>query len=156
MKLRLLLIAGITILSTVFSSCKKSSTTSNTCSLSNGYLRCNDGVRDFCADGTLTANQIIVMSIKGTTSDSASLSMELSSLTPGNYQITDALNPIEYTNVNKVVYESTSDTPGSLVILANDTANKKITGTFTALVREHTLNSTLTLKTGTFSVTYTK
>ncbi len=157
MKTRLLLpallIAGMGI-----SSCKKSESSSKTndCSLPNGYLRCNDGTDDFCADASLFADNAIVLTINGMTSQGATLTIELDSINAGTYPVNENTNHFLYTDKLGMGYESTDDNPGTVTITSNNRSTNKITGSFIVPVREHLLGTSKTLHSGTFSLNYTE
>ncbi|MCC6385040.1 MAG: hypothetical protein LC117_04825 [Bacteroidia bacterium] len=126
-----------------------------TCPITNYFLKADISNKTWCANTTLFANYAIVMTINGISSSGGTLTLELDDVQTGSYQITKDRNHILYTDPMAVGYESTNDNPGSLVILSNDSATNIIQGSFNVNLRSP-LTGNLEVKNGSFKLFYTE
>lgn len=93
------------------------------------------------------------MTINGLNGNGSSLTLELDSVMPGTYQITEDVNHMIYLNGDG--WESTNDNPGTLVITSNNTSTNQIKGTFTVTLRSP-LSGNLSVTEGKFDLFYTE
>jgi hypothetical protein len=109
--------------------------------------------QEWCSDQSCFGDLAVVMTINGLNGNGSSLTLELDSVMPGTYQITEDVNHMIYLNGDG--WESTNDNPGTLVITSNNTSTNQIKGTFTVTLRSP-LSGNLSVTEGKFDLFYTE
>lgn len=107
----------------------------------------------FCPGVSLFAdNAAGVITINGVSLSGSTLTLELDSLAPGNYAITQDANHILFTTITGA-FESSNTAPASLTIVSHDLAANRIQGSFTGPLMDPLTGATPTVS-GSFDMTY--
>ncbi|HRH68026.1 MAG TPA: hypothetical protein PLB89_00830 [Flavobacteriales bacterium] len=129
-------LACILLLSIVLlPSCKKdeddppAQTPVPTCGIAGARLQASFLSESFCPDLSLFADRAVVLTINGVSASGSTLTLELDSLDPGSYDMTEDANHVLFTNLTGA-YESSDTSPATLVIASHDEGSNRIQGSF--------------------------
>lgn len=126
------------------------------CTLINGFLKWDYQGTKYCANASLFADQGIIMTVNGITQAGLTMTLEIDSVRPGTYQMTDDVNHLLFTDNLAFDWQSTDDNPGTLTILKNDTATNHIEGTFSVNAKNSITGTSRNISNGNFRIFYTE
>jgi len=142
----------------LFSSCKKDEDAATptpqpvVCGIAGARLQASFLGEAFCPGVSLFADNAIVLTINGVSSSGSTLTLELDSLDPGTYAITEDANHVLFTNLTGA-YESSNSDPATLVIASHDQGTNRVQGSFTGPLT-NPLGGTPPTISGSFDMTY--
>ena len=119
----------------VFSACRKDDGADNTnnstsildpCNQPNGSMRWTFNGVAGCANASLFADAAIVLTVMGMQSSGETLVLELDSMGVGTYTMDENQNTVVYTDNLSMGWITSSDQPGTLTILENNTSSNRI------------------------------
>ena len=157
----LLLLSACLSFTLLFTACGDDDDDNNTnpvtdgCTLPTGYLKWTVDGGQLCSNASLFGDYAIVMTINGISQSGVTMTMELDSVSPGTYQMTENINHLLFTDQLGMAWESTNDNPGTLVITSNNTSTNLIQGTFNITVR-NPLGVSKNITNGNFKISYTE
>ncbi|HRH36755.1 MAG TPA: hypothetical protein PK760_00325 [Flavobacteriales bacterium] len=124
----------------LFVACKKdddsgiSPTPNNTCGVDGMRMQAMVGSESFCANTSLFADLAVGLTSNGIANNGLTLTLELDSLTVGQYSTTTDINHVLYTDALGLAWQSVDTLPGQLNIAFHDTAANRIRGQITGQV----------------------
>ncbi len=138
-------------------SCKKDDDTPAptpvpTCGIAGARLQASFLGETFCPGLSLFADQAVVLTINGVSLSGSTLTLELDSLDPGTYDMTEDANHVLFTNITGA-YESSNSDPATLVIASHDEGANRIQGSFSGPLT-NPLGGTSPTITGSFDMFY--
>lgn len=139
-------------------SCKKDDDTPapipvSTCGIAGARLQASFLSEAFCPGISLFAdNAAGTLTINGVSASGSTLTLELESLDPGSYDMTEDANHVLFMNMTGA-YESSNSDPATLVIASHDEGANRIQGSFTGPLTNPLGGASPTIS-GSFDLTY--
>ena len=124
------------------------------CQMVNGSIKWNFNGSSYCANANIIAGYAIGLTLNGITLSGVSFTMELDSVAPGTYNISQDENNIVYTDQLGLSWLSMDSNAGSIIVTSHDTVSNKIRATFNALLKSPITGQTKQITNGQISVTY--
>ncbi len=126
----------------------------STCGADGARVQAQVDGSSFCGDAQVVAvSDGISATVSGITLLGNTLSIQLDTLAPGTYTISEAENAVLYMAIG-TPYTSMGDSAGSVTISSHDAAAHSLKATFAATVRNEMSGSTKAIS-GSVDVTYT-
>ena len=124
------------------------------CQLVNGSIKWEFDGNSYCANANIIAGYAIGLTLNGINLNGVSFTMELDSIEPGTYNISQDENNIVYTDQLGFAWTSVDSNAGSIIITSHDSVSNKIRATFNALLISPITGATKQISNGQISVTY--
>ena len=124
------------------------------CQLINGSVKWNFDGASYCADANIIAGYAIGLTVNGITQTGITFTMEIDSLTPGSYIISQDNNNIVYTDQTGFAWTTMDNNAGTITITSHDTILNKVEGNFSCMVKSPILGITKQITNGSMKVTY--
>jgi hypothetical protein len=124
------------------------------CQLVNGSIKWNFDGNSYCANANIIAGYAVGLTLNGITLSGVSLTMELDSIEPGTYNVSQSENVIVYTDQLGLAWTSTDSNAGSITISSHDSVSNKIRATFIGSLRSPITGEIKQISNGQISVTY--
>jgi hypothetical protein len=124
------------------------------CQMVNGSIKWEFDGSSYCANANIIAGYAIGLTLNGITMTGVSFTMELDSIEPGTYNISQDENNIIYTDQLGLAWTSMDSNAGSIIITSHDSVSNKIRATFNGLLKSPITGQTKQISNGQISVTY--
>lgn len=124
------------------------------CQLVNGSIKWDFDGTSYCANANIIAGYAGGLTLNGLTLTGVSLTMELDSIEPGTYNVSQAQNIIVYTDQLGLAWTSTDSNAGSIIISSHDSVSNKVRATFIGSLRSPITGEIKQISNGQISVTY--
>jgi len=125
------------------------------CQKINGSVQWDFDGSSYCADGSIIAGYTIGMSINAQTLSGVALTMQIDSVQPGTYAISQIHNAVILTDPLGLPWTTLDNNAGTVTITSNDTVSNKLQATFNCTLKSPT-GASKQLSNGTIKVTYIK
>lgn len=124
------------------------------CQMVNGSIKWEFDGASYCANANIIAGYAVGLTLNGLTLTGVSLTMELDSLEPGTYNVSQDQNVIVYTDQLGLAWTSVDSNAGSIIISSHDSVSNKIRASFIGSLRSPITGEIKQISNGQISVTY--
>lgn len=124
------------------------------CQMVNGSIKWEFDGSSYCANANIIAGYGVGLTLNGITLSGVSLTMEIDTLDPGTYNVSQDQNVIVYTDQLGLAWTSMDSNAGSIIISSHDSVSNKIRATFIGSLKSPLTGEIKQISNGQISVTY--